>query len=387
MIPRKLESEIHHSLSHFPVTAILGPRQCGKSTLAKHVISTLKEGRQSVYLDLERPSDLNKLEDPEWFLSSQRGKLICLDEIQRVPELFPVIRSLVDESNEPGQFLILGSASRDLIKQSSETLAGRISYKYLTPFLWDEISSQASLEEYIFKGGFPKSILAEDTVSFEWRENFIKTFLERDLLQFAGFTPRTMRRLWMMLAHSNGQTINYSAIGSSLGVSHTSVRKYIDLLEGTFMVRQLLPYSGNTKKRLIKSPKVYITDTGLTTALLRLRDFDQAAGHQVFGSLWEGTVIENIVGQFPMLDLSFYRTNHGNEVDIVLDDGTNKVVIECKSTFSPNLSKGNHAAIGDIAPLKTFVVIPSDQGYPYKKDIDVVSLNELISRIPSLLRV
>lgn len=387
MIPRKLQAALRKSLAHFPVTAILGPRQCGKSTLAKHLISVLEkeEKREALYLDLERPSDLQKLEDPEWFLSSQKHKLICLDEIQRVPELFPVMRSLVDEYGKNGQFLILGSASRDLIRQSSETLAGRISYKNLTPFLWEEISSYATIEDYITKGGFPKSILNENSISFEWRENFITTFLERDLLQFAGFSPASMRRLWMMLAHSNGQTANYSAIGSSLGISHTSVRKYIDLLQGTFMVRQLLPYTGNTKKRLVKSPKVYITDTGLTTALLRLRDFDQAAGHQVFGSLWESLVIENIKAHYPSLDLSFYRTNHGNEVDIVLSDGTEKIVVECKSTLSPNLSKGNYVAIEDINPIKTYIVIPAKKGYSHKKNIDVVSLSELILQLPEQL--
>ncbi len=193
-----------NSLAHFPVTAILGPRQCGKSTLAKHLISELTT--EAVYLDLERPSDLQKLEDAEWFLSRQKGKLVCLDEIHREPELFPVLRSIVDENGGNGQFLILGSASRDLIKQSSESLAGRINYKKLTPFLWDEICHETDMESYMIKGGFPRSILAEEKASMEWRESFITTFLERDLLQFAGFSPVSMRRLWQMLAHSNGQT-------------------------------------------------------------------------------------------------------------------------------------------------------------------------------------
>lgn len=240
----------------------------------------------SVYLDLERPSDLAKLEDPEWFLGSQRDKLICIDEIQRIPELFPVIRSLVDQSGRNGQFLILGSASRDLIRQSSESLAGRITYKRLTPFLMDEVRGRVTTEQYLSRGGFPKSVLVNDEASVEWRNDFITTFLERDLLQFAGFTPVTMRRLWTMLAHTNGQTVNASLLGSSLGISHTTVRTYIDVLEGTFMVRLLAPAQTNTGKRLVKSPKVYMTDTGITTALLRLRNFEQAAGHPVFGSLW-----------------------------------------------------------------------------------------------------
>ncbi|MFD2532982.1 ATP-binding protein [Gracilimonas halophila] len=385
MIPRILTKDLRHSLDHFPVTAILGPRQCGKSTLAKHMISELD--REAVYLDLERPSDLQKLEDAEWFLSRQKGKLVCIDEIQREPELFPVLRSIVDAHEHNGQFLILGSASRDLIKQSSESLAGRIIYKKLTPFLWDEIHTETTLEEYMVKGGFPRSVMVGEKVSMEWRESFITTFLERDLLQFAGFSPVSMRRLWQMLAHSNGQTANYSALGSSLGISHTSVKKYIDLLEGTFMVRQLRPYKGNTKKRLVKSPKVYITDSGLTTALLKLRSFEEAAGHPAFGSLWESMVIENIAGHYPKLELSFYRTNHGNEIDLVISDGTSMIAIECKSTLSPNLSRGNYTAIEDIDPVKTLVVIPAEKGYPYKENIDVVTLSELIKIIPELLKI
>jgi len=383
MILRNLTKDLKHSLDHFPVTAILGPRQCGKSTLARYILSKLNT--EAVYLDLERPSDLQKLDDAEWFLSHQRGKLVCLDEIQREPELFPLLRSIVDDNGENGQFLILGSASRDLIKQSSESLAGRIIYKKLTPFLWDEVHTETTLETYMVKGGFPRSILADDEISMEWRESFITTFLERDLLQFAGYNSVSMRRLWQMLAHSNGQTANYSALGSSLGISHTSVKKYIDLLEGTFMVRQLRPYEGNTKKRLVKSPKVYITDSGLTSALLKLRSFEEAAGHPAFGSLWESVVIENIAGHYPGLDFSFYRSNHGNEIDLVISYGTSVVAVECKSTLSPRLSRGNYSAVEDINPSKTFVVIPAEKGYAYKENIDVVSLAELIERIPVLL--
>lgn len=384
MIDRILTGGLRRALANFPVTAILGPRQCGKSTLAKYIISELNS--EAVYLDLERPSDLQKLEDAEWFLSRQQGKLVCLDEIQRKPDLFPVLRSIADDSMRSGQFLILGSASRDLIKQSSESLAGRIIYKYLTPFLWNEIQSETDIEEYMVKGGFPRSILADDQISLEWRESFMTTFLERDLLQFAGFSPVSMRRLWQMLAHSNGQTANYSALGSSLGLSHTSVRKYIDLLEGTFMVRQLRPFKGNTKKRLVKSPKVYITDSGLTTGLLKLRTFEEASGHPAFGSLWESVIIENIAGHYPGLELSFYRTSHGNEIDLVIGDGSSRIAVECKATLSPNVTRGNYSAIEDISPVKTFVVIPSDSGYSFKENIDVVSLSGLIKAIPGYLK-
>jgi predicted AAA+ superfamily ATPase len=291
-INRALEADIRTSLKRNPATAILGPRQCGKSTLARKILDEIKP---SVYLDLERPSDIQKLQDPEWFLGSQSDKLICLDEIQRYPELFPVLRSLIDAEGRNGMYIILGSASRDMLKQSSETLAGRISFKQLTPFIWEEVNASKTLEDYLSRGGFPRSLLAEnDEASYEWRRDFIMTFLERDLLQFAGFTPATMRRLWQMLAHSNGQTVNYSSLGNSLGVSHTTIRNYIDLLEGAFMVRQVLPYFENTKKRIVKSPKVYITDTGLINALLGLKDFIQVAGHPGFGSLWETTVLVNL---------------------------------------------------------------------------------------------
>jgi len=385
MIERNLREEINKSLKYFPITAILGPRQCGKSTLAKSIITHLDI--EGVYLDLERPSDLQKLEDPEWFLSLQQEKLVCLDEIQRKPELFPILRSLVDERGSNGQFLLLGSASRDLIKQSSESLAGRINYKKLTPFLWSEINVEVPIEDYIIKGGFPRSILSNEEVSFQWRESFITTFLERDLLQFAGYHSISMYKLWQMLAHINGQTVNLSAFGNSLGLSHTSVKKYIDVLEGTFMVRQLRPFNGNTKKRLVKSPKVYIADSGITCALLNLRSFEQSAGHPAFGSLWESVVIENISGHFPKFSLSYYRTNHGNEIDIVIDNGHTRIAVECKSTLSPRLSRGNYSAIQEINPRITFVAAPIDKGYPMKENIEVVSLNELIEKIPKVLKV
>jgi len=378
-VPRYLEADIKSSVDKHPVTAILGPRQCGKSTMVKHIIKELDD---VVYLDLERPSDLQKLNDPEWFLTSQSDKLICLDEIQRLPDLFPVIRSLVDEKRSPGRFLILGSASRDLLKQSSESLAGRISYKRLAPFLWSEISGHTTLEQYISRGGFPVSLLSSnDTDSYEWRLDFISTFLERDLLQFAGFTPVTMRRLWQMLAHSNGQILNLSRFGESLGISHTTVRHYVDLLEHTFMVRQLGPWEGNTKKRLVKSPKVYLTDSGIASALLQLNGFDQVTGHPVFGSLWESVVLMQLTAHFQHVKFSYYRTNHGHEIDLVLSFQDKTFAIECKATVAPSLTKGAHNAAEDIDPDHFFVAAPVTSGYPMTNGIDVVSLDELITKI------
>lgn len=371
-IYRHLEPNVLKTLQNFPVTAVTGPRQCGKSTLVKHLLDAYPE---NVYLDLERPSDLRKLEDAEWFLTSQKGKLICIDEIQRQPELFPLIRSLVDEWNRPGCFLILGSASRDLLKQSSESLAGRISYKRLTPFLWEELESDYPIEKYFSAGAFPRSLLAADNeVSFEWRENFIPTFLERDLLQWAGFTPITMRRLWQMLAHVNGQTVNYSTLAKSLGITSTTVKSYIDLLAGTYMIEIVPPYLSNLGKRLVKSPKVYISDSGITAALLGLRSFEELSGHPAFGAIWEQIVLSNLKGIFPDAEFFYYRTTNGAEIDFVMKIHNTIFAIECKASYSPTLSKGNYLAIEDIAPKHTFIVTPSLRSWSMKEGIDVVSL-------------
>jgi predicted AAA+ superfamily ATPase len=376
LIDRLLTESIMEGLDNFPVVAITGPRQCGKSTLVKELI---KPVRDVIYLDLERPSDIRKLDEPEWFFISQRGKIICLDEIQRKPELFPLIRSLADDWRSNGSFLILGSASPDLLRQSSESLAGRISYKRLTPFLWNEVSGTGSMDQYFSRGGFPVSFQAQnDKVSIEWRENFITTFLERDMLQWTGTSPAAMRRLWQMIAHLNGQTINYSAMANSLGVSHTTIRNYIDLLQSTYMLDIVQPHLANTGKRLIKSPKVYLNDSGIAAALLGLKDISQVAGHPVFGSLWEGIVLANLRGSLPGIEIRYYRTNHGSEIDflIVLQDSL--IAVECKAGLSPVISRGTYGAIEDLSPRHTYIVSPVEKGFPMKKGIDVVSLNELI---------
>jgi len=379
LIDRLLTNEISETLRNFPVAAITGPRQCGKSTLVRHL---LKSEREMVYLDLERESDLRKLDEAEWFFHSQKGKIICLDEVQRKPGIFRLIRSLVDEWQTNGSFIILGSASRDLLQQSSESLAGRIAYKRLTPFLWDEIRNNTSIEHYLVNGGFPGSFLAKnESVSFEWKENFISTFIERDLMQWTGSSPAAIRRLWHMLAHVNGQTVNYSAFGNSLGVSNTTIRNYIDLLQSTYMVDIVPPHLENKGKRLIKSPKVYITDSGITTALLGLRRFENLSGHPVLGSLWEGVVLANIRGLFTGSDIRFYRTSHGSELDFLFFLQNSFVAIECKASKSPSLSRGTWTAINDLRPEHTFIVAPVEEGYAVRKDIDVVSLDELINRL------
>jgi len=381
---RKLESEIIRGIKYNPVIAILGPRQCGKSTLAKYIAGEIS--MEVLYLDLERPTDLQKLEDAEWFLGTQKNKLICLDEIQRKPELFPLIRSLVDEWGGNGHFMVLGSASRDLIKQSSESLAGRISYKQLSPFLWDELRDNYSMEDYLVKGGFPRSILTrDDKVSFEWREDFISTFLERDILMWSGFSPATMRKLWQMLAHINGQIINYATLGSSLGVSHTTARNYVELLSSTFMVHLLPPYLANIGKRLVKSPKIYLTDTGITNALLNIANFEQLAGHPSIGAVWEALVLSNLMASFPGFNFYFYRTGHGAEIDIIIESHKRIVAVECKAGLSPKLAKGTFIAIDDLKPEITLIVSPVKEGWPMKQGIEVVNLRKAVNRIKEIL--
>lgn len=378
MFTRILQKDIEKSLQNFPVIGIIGPRQCGKSTLAKHILSTKDN---AVYLDLERASDLAKLNDPETYISAQKGKLICIDEIQRKPELFPLIRSLVDEGGENGQFMILGSASRELLRQSSESLAGRIVYKQLYPLILSEIDNN-DLEKYIARGGFPRSFLSPDNeASLEWRESFITTFLERDLLQWRNFTPSLMGRLWQMLAHNNGQTINYSTFGNSLGVTSATVKNYIDLLESTFMILVLRPFHSNTGKRLVKAPKAYVADSGITAALLQISSFEQLVGHPVWGNIWEQVVLSNIKAHFPKGEYYFYRTSNGAEMDIVMKYKQKVFAVECKASVAPKLTRGNFNAIEDIKPDKTFLAAPVKEGWKMTKGIDVVSLSELIENI------
>jgi hypothetical protein len=382
-IPREIEDKIRNSLQHNPVTAITGPRQSGKSTLAKYILEDYKE---SLYLDLERPSDLQKLTNAEWFLEANRNKLICIDEIQRKPEIFPLIRSLVDAWNGNGHFLVLGSSSQDLQKQSSESLAGRISYQSLSPFRLNEINHLISLDNYLLKGGFPRSVLAaSEQDSMNWRNDFITTFLERDLLQWSGFYPAVMRRLWQMLAHYNGQTANYAAFGNSLNVSNVTIRNYIDLLEGTFMLNVLPPYFSNVKKRLIKSPRIYIADPGITAALLGLDTFNQLVAHPALGAIWEQTVLSHLKSGFPDAGFAFYRSAGGAEMDIVMSYKGKILAFECKSSRSPALTKGNWSAIEDIKPVVTFIVAPVESGWPVSSGTEVVGLLQLRSRLQSII--
>jgi predicted AAA+ superfamily ATPase len=377
-IPREKEKQILEDIDHFPAVAILGPRQCGKSTLAKHIFA----GRQdTLYLDLEDPADRQKLSEAGLFFTMHSDKLICLDEIQRVPELFPLLRSIIDRNKRNGQFLILGSASRDLIRQSSESLAGRIVFVELTPLLMTEITS-VNLSDYWLKGGFPRSFLAkDDAFSFRWRQNFISTFLERDLVSL-GFNipPQTMHRLWTMCANHQGQILNLSQFGGSLGLSHTTVRKYLDLLKETFMLRILLPVESNLNKRLIKSPKLYLRDNGILHGLLNIRTKSELMGHPVMGSSWEGVVIEHLIQRFGEQDAGFYRTAGGAEVDLLVKNGTRKIAIECKSSSAPRLERGFYQAIEDLKIEEAWIIAPVESVYPLKENVWVMPLEEAIKR-------
>lgn len=376
---RILKKAIIKGLKSNPVVAILGARQVGKTYLAKQIIEDM--GGSKLYLDLEKPSDLQKLDNAEWFLSQQKGKLICLDEIQRKPEIFPLLRSLVDDWGGNGHFLILGSASRELIMQSSESLAGRISYKELTPFLFDEILQDNILEDYLVKGGFPRSLLLDNEISMDWRLDFITTFLERDLLFWSGFSTLTMRKLWQMTAHLNGQTINYNLLSKSLNVSNVTCRNYIELLASTFMVNLLQPFEANVKKRLVKSPKIYLNDSGIVTALLGITNFEALAGSPALGGIWELAILSNLKGHFPRANFYFYRTSNGAEIDIVMEYLNKRFAIECKAGQKPSLGRGNWNAIHDIAPDHIFVVAPVKEGWPVKENVDVVNIHELILSI------
>jgi hypothetical protein len=384
-IPRHITEGIKQKLANIPAVLILGPRQCGKSTLAKTIIS---EMANAIYLDLERPSDINKLTDPEAFFSLNADKLICLDEIQRTPDLFPVLRSIIDENRRNEQFIMLGSASQNLIKQSSETLAGRISYFELTPFLLKEISKDHhlnKLRKLWLRGGFPRSYLASnEKESFEWRLDFIRTFLERDIPQIGFRIPaKTLERFWKMCAHLQGEILNSSKLGESLGLSHHAVRSYVDLFDQTFILRILRPYETNLKKRLIKSPKIYLRDTGLLHALLGIEDHNDLLGHPVYGSSWEGFVIENILSLLPEWAASFYRSSSGSEIDLILEKGKKRIVVECKVSTSPIPNRGFRNAMKDLRIKEAWIIAPVKDTYPLENGVRVAPLQTFIDFLES----
>jgi len=382
LIDRHLTETVKRRLQNNPAVAILGPRQCGKTTLAVQIVKYITP---SVYLDLENPGDLAKLDDPLAFFSLHHNELVCLDEVQRVPEIFSVLRSIIDSRNSNAQFLILGSAGPDLIRQSSESLAGRIAYLDLTPFLLSELEAAHldDLRQYWLQGGFPRSYLAENLdISFEWRQDFIRTFLERDI-GMLGFRmpPARLGRLWKMCAHIHGSLLNASKLADSLGVSSHTVRSYIDLLEQTFMLRILLPDAPNLKKRLVKSPKIYIRDSGILHALLDIRTHDDLLSHPTLGTSFEGFALENILAAADTYAPSFYRTSAGAEIDLVLRRGRHILAFELKSSTVPRVSKGFWNALDDISPDEAYIVAPVAESYPVKGGVMVAPIREIVAEL------
>lgn len=388
MIERLQKAKAARWLRQFPAVGILGPRQCGKSTLARQILA---EVPRWVYLDLERPSDLAKLSDPEAFFAANADKLVCLDEIQRRPDLFPVLRSVLDAGGRPGQVLVLGSASPALLRQSAETLAGRIGYLELTPFLWPEIAPSKKRDETLrrhwLRGGFPRSFLApSDEASLEWREEFIRTFLERDVPQLGTSIPAgVLHRFWQMCAHYHGELWNASKVGQALGVTHPTVQNYVRLLEQAFVLRVLAPLEVNLKKRLVRTPKVYLRDSGLLHALLRLGQFNDLLGHPLYGSSWEGYVIEQVLGVLGEgWEASFFRTSAGAECDLVVQKGRQRLAIECKVSTAPQLTPGFWNALKDLKPDKAWVVAPVTEAYPAGQGVTVTPLPELLGELATL---
>lgn len=381
MINRRILTEINDSLSFFPVVAIVGPRQVGKTTLARQIMSG--STNPTLYLDLERQSDLFKLNDPELFLSQHPGKLIVIDEVQNKKELFPLLRALVDQTRQPGQFLLLGSASPELIRHSSESLAGRIAYHQLHPFDLNEIPDTISQNDLWTKGGFPNVLLAKnDNLAHQWMANFISTYLNRDLLQLGlSASPKIIRNLWTMMAHLNGQLFNATALGNSLGVTTPTVKRYVDFLEEAFLLKSLHPYSWNIRKRLVKTPKIYLTDTGILHHLIGVTDFINLSGNPIVGSSWESFVFNQLLAlKKNQLGLYFYWTHHGAEVDLVFTKGLTVVATaEIKYSNSPQLTKGNFLAFDDLNATMNYVITPSSDDYLFKERVRVCSLKAFIS--------
>lgn len=368
---------IEQKLQHNPVVALLGPRQCGKSTIAKYYLMKV---RNSIYLDLENSKDLAKISDIWTFFDLHKGKLICLDEIQLLPEIFSQIRSYVDQEGINGKFLILGSASRDLIKQSSQTLAGRITYIEMTPFRLRELENEEAKKSLLLRGAFPRSYLADSNeISFDWRIDYIKTFLERDLPSLGFRIPAPiLSRFWTMLAHSQGQVLNLSKFAASLGVTSNTIKHYLFILEETFMVRNLKPYFENIKKRMVKSSKIYLRDSGIVHALLDIETYNNLIGHPVYGFSFEGYVIENLIDLYPRYEPYFFKTARGDEVDLLLVRGEKKIVFEIKASSVPQVKEGFWRSIDILNPDEVYIIANVESPYPFKDNIWVHSLNSFV---------
>ena len=367
-------------LANFPVVALTGARQVGKTTLAKKVAEAI--GDDAIYLDLESPRDEGKLAEPELFFERFEDHLIILDEIQRRPDLFPVLRSVIDRNRRPGRFLLLGSASPVLIRESSESLAGRITYEELPTFTLNEISDQSDIRKLWIRGGFPESFLAKKRpIGQRWLQDYIRTLIERDLPMLGLNTDtRKLRNFLTMLAHQNGQLLNQENLARSVGVSSPTISKYIDYLEHAYIIRRIYPWYRNVKKRLVKSPKVYIRDTGVLHALLDIESEDALRAHPAAGGSWESFVLQQVMASAPdTYSFYFYRTHQGAEADlIVVKNEEPQMCIEIKLNRSPRPSKGFHNVIEDNQTTHNVIITPDRDQYPVHENIDVIGLEAFL---------
>jgi len=384
MIPRISAYKISDLLNGFPCVAIIGPRQVGKTTLAKQI----RQGYEnSLYLDLELRNDFVKLEDPETYLKQFDDRLVIIDEVQRKQDLFPVLRALIDQKRIPGRFLLLGSAAPELLRNSAESLAGRIAYHELTPFLLHEVYPDYGMMELWLRGGFPDPFLHGKCWT-EWMNNFSRTYFERDLPNL-GFPANSItgERLWTMLAHYHGNIVNYAEIGKSLELSIHTIKKYIGFLENAFLVRMIRPFHTNAKKRLVKSPKVYIRDSGIMHYLAGIDSMDQLLGHPKKGASWEGFVIDQII---PLLTTNrkvfFFRTHDGAELDLVITRGDQPLAgIEIKFGSGPTTSRGNTEAAQFLKTQYNFILVKDDEDYLLSNGFRVCGLNLFLKKyLPTL---
>ena len=386
MNPRRIQPRLHDLLAEYPAVALLGPRQAGKTTLALEIADRV----DSVYLDLESAADRARLSDAELYLADHEDRLVILDEVHRLPGLFQSLRGLIDRGRRrgrrAGRFLLLGSASIDLLRQSGETLAGRIAYLELGPFDALEVGV-GDIDALWTRGGFPDSFLAgDDDRSMTWRENFIRTYLERDVPQFGPRIPaETLRRFWVMLAHTQGGLLNAASLARGLGVDNKTVSRYLDLMVDLLLVRRLAPWRRNVGKRLVKSPKVYVRDSGIVHALLGLGSKEEVTGHPVVGMSWEGFVIETLLSIAPeRAEASFYRASGGAEIDLILTlPGRRPWAVEIKRSLDPRPRKGFHSACEDVRPEAKFVVYPGEERYRIAEDVEAVSVGGLAGEVAS----